>query len=684
MGQVELAEKRVDTPTQCRDTVPVTNVGEVDMEEYLAGVVACEMPADAPLEARKAQAIAARTYTYRYLGNSSSICNSQSCQVYKCSHRPNGPSEADYQAVRETSGQVLTNGGKLTCPFFVAGDPNTSGPDCKGTVSTPSGANGYEKHVTYNEGMSGDDATPSTQGHPANPDNRGSMSQNGAACLANQGKSAAEILDFYYDNALTVDYLPGGDCGELPQNCFGNSDTESCGSNVCAWNGQTYCCREPGFGGELCFTDAECSGGLVCAYNGEDFVCTQPSCAAEEEGPEDPEDPEDPAEPESPVKIDDTKPAQDESHRPSSESWISELTDLFGSCAVSSVPVRGTSSAAWVLIGGMLLVVRRRRQRRRVGLVAASAAMLALGCSTSGGSSGSRAGGGSGGSSGGGGGSGGTGASGSCEQLTVESFQASSTQALFAITSPNKGEASNDFLSIEFFPPSGKALSTGTFDLSSEGDYASCTHCVRLDQDDKSEAKRVFFAETGTLELSAVGVMPSVSAGTLKQVKLVEVAVDPSTYQTTPVADGACYLVDSATWDTRPAVDPGSGGAAGSGVEVDGGTLEDSGTQTSDSVCSGLADCQKCCVNLHQDAAAVLTTHALSCICNADVCQAECASTLCGAVPSTADEDCVECTQFMFSGSNRCADEVRTVCEQDPECAPVMECFADNECAYLP
>lgn len=62
----------------------------VNFEEYIKGVVACEMPSTFHEEALKAQAVAARTYsTARILNDSSSehpsahLCDSTHCQVYK-------------------------------------------------------------------------------------------------------------------------------------------------------------------------------------------------------------------------------------------------------------------------------------------------------------------------------------------------------------------------------------------------------------------------------------------------------------------------------------------------------------------------------------------------------------------------------------------------------------------------
>ncbi|MDD4169261.1 MAG: SpoIID/LytB domain-containing protein, partial [Desulfotomaculaceae bacterium] len=43
-------------------------VRQLQLEDYLVGVVAAEMPAEFPLEALKAQAVAARTYAVKRLG----------------------------------------------------------------------------------------------------------------------------------------------------------------------------------------------------------------------------------------------------------------------------------------------------------------------------------------------------------------------------------------------------------------------------------------------------------------------------------------------------------------------------------------------------------------------------------------------------------------------------------------
>lgn len=102
-------------------TINVAGVGNVDFENYyLMGIA--EMPSSWHPEALKAQAIAARTYAYRYKVEGKQICTTESCQVFRKSKADNPPNEWK-NAVQATRGQVLedvvtyyssTSGGYLT------------------------------------------------------------------------------------------------------------------------------------------------------------------------------------------------------------------------------------------------------------------------------------------------------------------------------------------------------------------------------------------------------------------------------------------------------------------------------------------------------------------------------------------------------------------------------------------
>jgi stage II sporulation protein D len=98
-------------------------INELNLEEYLYGVVPAEMGPSIydELEALKAQAVAARTYALRNLGQFESegydICPGPACQAYKGFA---GEHELSTRAVRETAGLVMTYDGKLIDALYSA------------------------------------------------------------------------------------------------------------------------------------------------------------------------------------------------------------------------------------------------------------------------------------------------------------------------------------------------------------------------------------------------------------------------------------------------------------------------------------------------------------------------------------------------------------------------------------
>lgn len=102
-------------------------------DHYLYGIA--EMPSDWHLEALKAQAIAARTYAFRYKTQGKSICTTEACQVFNAG-KANSPPADWKKAVNETKGQVLedvttfyssTAGGYLTTSGWDTQDGSNNG-----------------------------------------------------------------------------------------------------------------------------------------------------------------------------------------------------------------------------------------------------------------------------------------------------------------------------------------------------------------------------------------------------------------------------------------------------------------------------------------------------------------------------------------------------------------------------
>lgn len=96
-------------------------VERVSLDQYLAGLG--EMPNSWPLEARKAQMIAARTYALRYTANgnpNNPICLTTYCQV---SYIKSGD-VAEMDAVQQTKDLVITYGGNLIEALYSADNNN--------------------------------------------------------------------------------------------------------------------------------------------------------------------------------------------------------------------------------------------------------------------------------------------------------------------------------------------------------------------------------------------------------------------------------------------------------------------------------------------------------------------------------------------------------------------------------
>lgn len=92
----------------------LTVINKVDLEDYIASVIAVEMSPSFNIEALKAQAVCARTYALRFMNKHSSygfdMCASVDCQAYR---GVSVESEKTNRAARETKGVVIKYDGQL-------------------------------------------------------------------------------------------------------------------------------------------------------------------------------------------------------------------------------------------------------------------------------------------------------------------------------------------------------------------------------------------------------------------------------------------------------------------------------------------------------------------------------------------------------------------------------------------
>lgn len=97
----------------------ISIINVIDLEDYLCSVVPGEIPSSWPMEALKAQAIAARTYTIYHMINSRfpdfDLDGTTNFQVYKGLAVENNKTD---QAVFDTAGQILVSKNKPILTYF--------------------------------------------------------------------------------------------------------------------------------------------------------------------------------------------------------------------------------------------------------------------------------------------------------------------------------------------------------------------------------------------------------------------------------------------------------------------------------------------------------------------------------------------------------------------------------------
>ncbi|MGM9607872.1 MAG: SpoIID/LytB domain-containing protein [Oscillospiraceae bacterium] len=123
----------------------LTVVNLVPLEDYIRGILPYEMSNSWPLEALKAQAVCARSYTMtnlnRHSGSHFDICNTTHCQVYYGTGSANANTD---RAVDETYGQYAWYDGKICQAFYHS---------CDGGATENSG-NVWNDDLPYLQGVS--------------------------------------------------------------------------------------------------------------------------------------------------------------------------------------------------------------------------------------------------------------------------------------------------------------------------------------------------------------------------------------------------------------------------------------------------------------------------------------------------------------------------------------------------
>lgn len=161
----------------------LTIINNVDIEDYIKGVVPSEMPSSWNYEAHKAQAIAARSYALANLGKRASkgydLKDTPEDQAYGGA---SAESSRTNQAVQETKGVVLIYDLKIIPAYYSA---SAGG-------QTASSSEVWTRNLPYLQSVPSFDGNIKKNGHGVG------MSQNGANNLAKSGYNAYQILQYFY------------------------------------------------------------------------------------------------------------------------------------------------------------------------------------------------------------------------------------------------------------------------------------------------------------------------------------------------------------------------------------------------------------------------------------------------------------------------------------------------------
>jgi len=167
--------------------VPVGTVVALDMETYLMGVVPAEI-GNAPLEACKAQAVAARSFAFHRMG---AVDDTTLNQAYRAPRSVNPAYPNAHKGVRDTAGQMLFYGSKVAQTYY----SHSNG----GKVYACDEV--WSQVIPYLTSKPDPWTTEPKNGHGVG------LSQMGANRMAEQGKTYKEILSFYYPGTtITGEY----------------------------------------------------------------------------------------------------------------------------------------------------------------------------------------------------------------------------------------------------------------------------------------------------------------------------------------------------------------------------------------------------------------------------------------------------------------------------------------------
>lgn len=167
--------------------VPSGTEVEEDFERYVATVVASEI-GNAPLEACKAQAVASRSFAYRYILKNKAIPDTSAAQVFRI-NRYSDSYRICIAAAEATKGLILTYKGSPADTYFCHSNGGN-------IVSSKEKWGGHRDYLVSKPDPWDAATNTNKNGHGVG------MSQVGAKYASNLGIDFKDILDFYYSGTV--------------------------------------------------------------------------------------------------------------------------------------------------------------------------------------------------------------------------------------------------------------------------------------------------------------------------------------------------------------------------------------------------------------------------------------------------------------------------------------------------
>jgi hypothetical protein len=180
---------RVDVPNDIRVAMPDGSVRVMRLEEYVRGVVPREMDPEAPPEALKAQAVAARCYAAfavahpRHSSQGADVCTESHCQGWSAE-----TSSSTDSAVRETEDVVALHGDDVIQAFYFT--------HCDG--HTRNSEDVWVRALPYCRSVRCIKPYSSLSGHGVG------MCKQGAIAMAEEGATYVDILSHYYTDVKVI------------------------------------------------------------------------------------------------------------------------------------------------------------------------------------------------------------------------------------------------------------------------------------------------------------------------------------------------------------------------------------------------------------------------------------------------------------------------------------------------